>query len=170
MITELVVLSAAHCFTHVNESDLRIAIGARHSNFTAMTTTDDAARVFEVSQVVRHPLYLDKVGNYGSDIALVELSRSVALSDDFHPACIDWRLDDITSDLARNRLGTVVGMGVTENDTNSEIIRMARLPVVSNEDCVKVQPEDFKKFVTFTTFCAGWGMERRCATVTAAVE
>jgi secreted trypsin-like serine protease len=48
-------------------------------------------------------------------------------------------------------------MGITENDTNSEVIRLAKLPVVSNEDCVRLQPKDFQKFVTFTTFCAGWG-------------
>lgn len=51
----------------------------------------------------------------------------------------------------------IAGMGVTENDTSSVEVRMVRLPVVSNEECARLQPKDFQKYVTFTTFCAGWG-------------
>jgi hypothetical protein len=156
LITESVVLSAAHCFTHVNETDVKIAIGKRHSGY-AVTDDDKLAQFFDVVRIIRHPLYLDRLGNYGSDIALVQLNVSVTLSDDIHPACIDWDLDDITSHLTRSRVGMLVGMGITENDTNSEMVRLAKLPVVSNEDCVRLQPVDFQKFVTFTTFCAGWG-------------
>lgn len=154
LISELVVLSAAHCFANINESDVRIVIGKRHSNFTAFSD-ETAAQYFSVSRIFRHPLYLDRLGNYGSDIALVELNQNVALSDEIHPACIDWELDDVTSHLTRN--GIIVGMGITENETNSDVIRMAELPVVSDEECIRKQPKDFQKFVTFTTFCAGWG-------------
>lgn len=156
LITELAVLSAAHCFAHANESDVKIVIGKRRSNFT-LSDDEAFAQFFDATRIVRHPLYLDKVGNYGSDIALVELNQTVVLSDDIQPACIDWELDDITSHLTRNQMGTIVGMGITENETNSEVIRMAQLPIVSNEDCIRLQPQDFQKFVTFTTFCAGWG-------------
>lgn len=156
LISESVVLSAAHCFAHVNETDVKIAIGKRHSRFTR-SDDDKLAQFFDVVRIIRHPLYLDRLGNYGSDIALVQLNASVTLSDDIHPACIDWDLDDITSDLSRHNVGMIAGMGITENDTNSEVVRMAKLPVVSNEDCARLEPKDFQKFVTFTTFCAGWG-------------
>ena len=156
LITELVVLSAAHCFTNINESDVKIVIGKRYSNFT-MFSDESLAQVLNAARIIRHPLYLDKIGNYGSDIALVELNQSVALSNEIHPACIDWDLDDITSHLTRNQVGIIVGMGITENETNSDVIRMTRLPIISNEDCIKQQPKDFQKFITFTTFCAGWG-------------
>lgn len=156
LITEQVALSAAHCFTNLNESDVKIVIGKRHSNFT-LFSDEKSAQVFDVARIIRHPLYLDKIGNYGSDIALVELNQTVALSNEIHPACIDWELDDITSHLTRNQVGTIVGMGITENETSSDVLRMIRLPIVSNEDCIKQQPKDFQKFVTFTTFCAGWG-------------
>lgn len=154
LVSELAVLSAAHCFTSTHESDVKVVIGKRLSNFTAV---EEFAQFFDVSRIIRHPLYLDKLGNYGSDIALVELNQSVALSDDIHPVCIDWDLDDITSHLTRNQMGIIVGMGITENDTKSDEIRIAQLPVVSNEDCIKRQPRDFQKYITFTTFCAGWG-------------
>lgn len=156
LISELALLSAAHCFANVNEADLKIAIGKRHINFTVLPD-EPLVQFFDAAHIFRHPLYLDKIGNYGSDIALVELNQSVALSDDIHPACIDWELDDITAHLSRDQIGTIVGLGISENDTNSDAIRMVRLPIVSNEECVKRQPKDFQKFVTFTTFCAGWG-------------
>lgn len=151
------MLSAAHCFAEVNESDVKIVVGKRLSNFTASSADEMLAQFFDVARIIRHPLYLDRIGNYGSDIALVELNGTVTLSDDIHPACIDWELDDITSHLTRNQMGIIVGMGITENDTTSEEIRMIRLPIVANEECVKKQPKDFQKYVTFTTFCAGWG-------------
>lgn len=44
---------------------------------------------------------------------------------------------------------------VTENDTFSDVIRVAQLNVVSTEACIKRQPRAFQKFITFTTFCAG---------------
>lgn len=154
VVSELAVLSAAHCFTSVEESDVKVVIGKRYSNFTAL---EESAQFFDVARILRHPLYLDKVGNYGSDIALVALNQTLELSDDIHPVCIDWDLDDITSHLTRNQMGIIVGMGITENETNSDVIQMTQLPVVSNEDCIKRQPKDFQKYVTFTTFCAGWG-------------
>lgn len=154
LVSELAVLSAAHCFASTEASDVKVVIGKRHSKFEA---EERIAQYFDVSRIVRHPLYLDKIGNYGSDIALVELNRAVTLSDDIHPVCIDWNLDDITFHLTRNQIGLIAGMGITENETNSDVIRMAQLPVVSNDDCIKRQPKDFQKYITFTTFCAGWG-------------
>lgn len=156
LITESVVLSAGHCFTGVTEKDVKIAIGKRRSVF-AISSDEIFAAVFDIVRIIRHPLYLDKVGNYGSDIALVKLNASVEMSDDIHPACIDWNLDDITSQLSNSHVGIITGMGITENDTNSDLLRLAKLPVVANEECVRQEPKDFQKFVTFTTFCAGWG-------------
>lgn len=156
LITESVVLSAAHCFVDADESRVKIAMGKLHANITTLPD-EPLAVVFGVARIVRHPLYLDKLGNYGSDIALVELNQSVILSDDLHPACVDWELSDITANLANKAIGTIVGLGISENDTNSDSLRMAQLPVVANEECVKLQPRDFQKYVTFTTFCAGWG-------------
>lgn len=157
LISESVILTASHCFNNLNESDVKFAVGKLLSNYTINTMLEPNARIYDVKRIIRHPLYLDKIGNYGSDIALVELNASIPLSDEIHPVCIDWDLDDITSHLSHSQMGVIVGMGINENDTNSQHIRMVKLPVVSNEDCVKKEPRDFQKYVTFTTFCAGWG-------------
>lgn len=47
-------------------------------------------------------------------------------------------------------------MGVTEDETQSDQMRVAQLPVVSDTSCIESQEKDFKKYITFTSFCAGW--------------
>lgn len=153
LISEFAIVSASHCFSGLNESDVKIAIGKRYSNIT-IYSDETSAVIFTASRIYRHPMYLDKIGNYGQDIALVELGELVKLNDEIHPICIDWQNDD-DNNLAENQLGIVVGMGVTENDTFSDIIRMATLQVMPTKDCINKQPKDFRKYITFTTFCAG---------------
>lgn len=152
LITDSVVVSAAHCFTGLKESDVKFAIGKRYSNISIRTDEEPNAKTFDVKRIFRHPMYLDNLGNYGQDIVLVELNEIIQLSEDIHPICIDWDgIDSVTA----NQSGILVGMGVTENDTFSDVVRMTSLNVVSTEDCIKKQPKDFQKFITFTTFCAG---------------
>lgn len=43
-----------------------------------------------------------------------------------------------------------------ENDTFAEELKVTRLPVVSDEKCLEQQKHDFKKYVTYTSFCAGY--------------
>lgn len=97
-----------------------------------------------------------RYGNYGSDIALLELDGNVDLNSFFLPACIDWHLDDITSHLSHTNLGYVAGMGVSEDNMFSDRLKMTTLPVASDEKCMEKQAQDFRKYLTFTTFCAGW--------------
>lgn len=151
LISESVIISASHCFSGLNESDVKIGIGKRYSKIEIQSDEIDG-KIFSVSRIHRHPMYLDRNGNYGQDIALVELIERVELSENIHPICVDWQSNDIVGD---NQLGIVVGMGVTENETFSDIIRMAKLQVVSTENCISKQPKDFQKYITLTTFCAG---------------
>jgi hypothetical protein len=152
LISESVVISAAHCFAGLNESDVRFALGKRYSNITIRPSDEAIAKVFSVKHIHRHPMYLDSLGNYGQDVALVELDGRIEINEDIHPICIDWEGID---GVAENQMGILVGMGVTENETFSEEIRVAQLSVVSTEECIRKQPRDFQKFITFTTFCAG---------------
>lgn len=156
LITESIILTVSHCFNGVSEANVRFALGRIYSNYS-IQPDEENAKMYDVTKITRHPLYMDKIGNYGSDIALVELNETVTLNDFIHPVCIDWDLDDITSHLKQDQLGLVMGMGVTENDTFSDTIRVIKLPVLSNEECIRRQPQDFQKYVTFTTFCGGFG-------------
>lgn len=48
------------------------------------------------------------------------------------------------------------GLGLTENDTFSKTLRVTSLRIVSEEKCRESHTKDFRKYLTYTTFCAGW--------------
>ncbi|RZB39248.1 Trypsin, Ldl recept a, and/or Sushi domain containing protein, partial [Asbolus verrucosus] len=153
LITEKIVLTAAHCTWEMKKELLQVALGKHYSDYHKL---EDYVQIRNISKIIRQPLYQDLVGNYGSDIAILVLSNPAEFSPVIRPACIDWELDDITDHLTKNNLGLIAGMGVTENDTSSEQLRATYLPVVDDTECIKQQKKDFKKYITFTSFCAGW--------------
>lgn len=148
LISDLVVITAAHCVWNLTADSISLLIGAAEHSQTG--------RYHGVQSIHMHPLYLDKYGNYGSDIALLQLVAPVELSDDILPVCMDWKLDDITAHLSHRSIGIVMGMGTSEFGDRAERLRAATLRVASNAHCLTHQKRDFQKFVTFTTFCAGW--------------
>jgi secreted trypsin-like serine protease len=143
-------LTAAHCVWEIQATDMMIVFGEQQN---LMAGNPDAYRL---KRVIPFPLYRDKAGNYASDIALLEVTGSVEFSESVHPVCMDWTLDDITSHLSHDSVGMVMGMGLTEEDKFSNVVKATRLPVVANGKCLEDQDEDFRKYVTFTAFCAGW--------------
>lgn len=48
-----------------------------------------------------------------------------------------------------------MGNGLNETMISGNLKTMT-LPVISNINCVAMQSMDFKKFVSISTFCAGW--------------
>lgn len=47
-------------------------------------------------------------------------------------------------------------MGVTENETFSSTLRMTTAEFVSEEICREQVKRDFRKYLTYSSFCAGW--------------
>lgn len=154
LISEASVITAAHCVWNLQPQQVIIGLGNTRAHYNS--SEDRFVDYYKARNIVKHPLYLDKHGNYGSDIALIEISGNVPFTDFIRPICIDWELDDITSHLADQSLGIAIGLGVTEHMRYSDELRALSLPVVSNERCAEAQKPDFRKFITFTTFCAGW--------------
>ncbi|XP_068910164.1 modular serine protease-like isoform X2 [Tenebrio molitor] len=153
LITERIVLTAAHCTWNSYEEILRIGLGKHYSDYYK---EEDYAQIVNISKIIRQPAYQDLAGNYGSDIAILVLTGSVDFSPVIRPTCIDWNLDDITEHLSHNKLGLIAGMGVTENNTFSTRLRGTYLPVIESGHCIEKQKKDFKKYISFTSFCAGW--------------
>lgn len=154
LISEVVLITAAHCTWNVKPSNIRIALGSSRIQFN--DSDSSFIRRYAVNQVVMHPLYLDRHGNYGSDIALIEIVGFVRFSELLSPVCVDWNLDDITSHLSDQSVGLVVGLGLNENLVYSDSLKVATMPVVENRKCTESHSNDFRKYITFTTFCAGW--------------
>lgn len=154
LISESVIMTAAHCVWKFNVEDLRIVFG------NIMTEYEDGSDLFvrhyTVARVIVHETYLDQFANFGSDIALIEMSKPVEIDEINSPVCINWNLDDITSHIKGEEMGTVIGLGTFENATIGTSLRVTRMPIISNQQCVDRQPPAFRKYVTFTNFCAGW--------------
>lgn len=154
LISEAVAVTAAHCVWKVKAEDLQVGLGNLKTQYD--DPDDFGARYYGVREIIIHPNYLDQYGNYGSDIALIEISKTVELDETIMPVCIDENLEDITSHLASESQGIIVNLGTTENSSAKEFLHVLKIPVISNQKCIDETPIAFRKFVTFTTFCAGW--------------
>uniref|UniRef100_A0A8D8RKK6 Serine protease gd n=1 Tax=Cacopsylla melanoneura TaxID=428564 RepID=A0A8D8RKK6_9HEMI len=53
-------------------------------------------------------------------------------------------------------LGTVIGWGYDEHNRVTEELKMAHMPVVSNEQCLRSYPNFFSQFTSDGTYCAGF--------------
>ncbi|XP_046386810.1 modular serine protease-like [Ischnura elegans] len=153
LVAENIVLTAAHCVWEVKTDAMVAALGKYHRDYTRR---QELTQIKELKEIIMNPSYLDRQGNYESDIALLVLSSPVTLTAVAQPVCLDW--DDLREnlDLSPPSIGTVVGWGVTENDTPSEIPRKANLPVINFNQCLQDLPQDFAKYIRSTTFCAGY--------------
>lgn len=47
-------------------------------------------------------------------------------------------------------------MGLTENDTFSSVLKVTTAKIISEDECRQNQKRDFYKYLTYTSFCAGW--------------
>ncbi|TGZ55686.1 hypothetical protein DBV15_01391 [Temnothorax longispinosus] len=73
------------------------------------------------------------------------------------PVCVPWHSDETLLEYQRNGgLGLVAGMGLTENDTFSPVLRVTTMKIIYDDECRQNQNRDFRKYLTYTSFCAGW--------------
>lgn len=149
LVSEAAVITAAHCVFNAAAESLRIVLGATTSKLEDSPAMQHALKA---KRIVLHPLYLDRFGNYGSDIALVEFGLRVELSEHVLPIC----LDRSATALDRHSIGVVVGLGLTEHFEYSEKLLLTTAPVVEYSKCAAFTSFDFRKYISFTTFCAGW--------------
>lgn len=84
--------------------NIKVAFGKYHSDFHKR---QPITQIKNVKRVIIQPLYQDRTGNYGSDLAVLVLSDAVKLSSDIHPACIDWNARDTIYHFQNNSIGLV---------------------------------------------------------------
>ncbi|XP_066998504.2 modular serine protease [Anabrus simplex] len=153
LVNEYAVVTAAHCVWKVTPESLKVAFGKFYRDFEKV---QELTQIRNIKEIIMQPAYQDQGGNYGSDLAVLALSSPVEFTTVVRPICIDWKLEHMNTDIVENNTGVVVGWGVNENDTFSDTLRMTRLQIAGDERCIQEQPRDFKKYVTYTTFCAGF--------------
>ncbi|XP_049855169.1 limulus clotting factor C-like [Schistocerca gregaria] len=153
LISSQVVLTAAHCLWRLEPPNLRVALGKHyrkysiHSNFT---------QIRDVQDLILPPTYQDQEGHYASDLALVVLAAPANFSAAVQPVCIDWELRHMDRQLAPGSIGQAAGWGMNEYDDFADTLHVVDMPVIDDRRCIEEQERDFRKYVRYTTFCAGY--------------
>lgn len=151
LISETVLVTAAHCVWKSKAEDLLVAVGNVRTEYDH--PDDYLARYYVVNEIKTYINYLDQLSNYEADIALIELTQRVDVDKIIFPVCIDWNLDDVKSQETTEEMGFAVSL---KNSTSNGALHVTKMPIVPDEQCVAKQSPEFRKYLTFTKFCAGW--------------
>lgn len=150
IISEYIILTAAHCVWDTNVESIRIGFGEWSDDQQKFNFSIGIRRKFV------HPLYLDYEGHFTADIALLVLRKPVKFTRILAPICIDWELEDMSSHVKPTTIGYIMGLGRTEHNKTADKIQVIAVPVITNTQCISNVRDDFKKHVTPTIFCGGW--------------
>nr|XP_055059391.1 serine protease 56 [Misgurnus anguillicaudatus] len=137
------VLTAAHCFAGSRSESYWTAVVGEFD----LTKTDPDEQTMKVNRIITHPKFNPKTFN--NDIALVELSSPVILSERVKPVCLPSHLDP--------PIGTsclVAGWGsLYEDGPSADVVMEAKVPLLSQTTCRSALG---KELLTNTMFCAGY--------------
>ncbi|XP_021712353.1 limulus clotting factor C-like [Aedes aegypti] len=131
LVHKYLVLTAAHCVTQrsskkpLAQGDILVKVG----RFDISEQQEEQGRDHEVEQVLPHRDY--KPLSFENDIAILKLKVPVIFTLLVQPICL-WKRDDgIILPNVYRMPGTVVGWGLTENNTVASTLNQAQMPVVS---------------------------------------
>ncbi|KAF9824800.1 hypothetical protein SFRURICE_019847 [Spodoptera frugiperda] len=133
LISGRYALTAAHC-----GPDCKLAEGG------GQDCTDGVTRV-PIEKIIPHPNYSFSANDKRNDIALIKLKELAPYSDFIRPICLPTK--DINLSSNRNDYFTmiVVGWGVTEKKTYSDVKLEVKVPYVPLEQC-RAYYDKFKLF------------------------
>ncbi|XP_029343478.1 serine proteinase stubble isoform X2 [Acyrthosiphon pisum] len=156
LVSKNKVITAAHCVTQklndavFNSTKLVVYLGKYHQ----LQYSDELG--VQIKQVIRikvYPTY--NSSSYFGDIAMLTLSSDAEFTNYVTPVCLWEERSDDLDDIVEKE-GTVVGWGFDENNTPTEELKMAKMPVVSQQTCLWSYPQFYSEFTSDKTFCAGF--------------
>ncbi|KAF3699285.1 Serine protease 56 [Channa argus] len=124
------------------ESCIRIMVGEFD-----ITKTDPDEQVLKVNRIIPHPKFNPKTFN--NDIALVELTSPVVLSERVTPVCLPSGIEPPTGSPC-----LVAGWGsMYEDGPSADVVMEAKVPLLPQSTCKSALG---KELVTHTMLCAGY--------------
>ncbi|XP_077370410.1 uncharacterized protein prss56 [Festucalex cinctus] len=137
------VVTAAHCFAGSRSESYWTAVVGEFD----ITKTDPDEQVLKVNRIIPHPKFNPKTFN--NDIALVELTSPVVLSDRVTPVCLPSGIEPPTGSPC-----LVAGWGsLYEDGPSADIVMEAKVPLLPQNTCKNALG---KELVTNTMLCAGY--------------
>jgi len=97
-----------------------------------------------------HKYWNTDVLSYDGNIAILELTNEVQFNNYIRPIC----LADDESDMAEISTGTVIGFGITENGTISDVAKKLEIPITDYHSCTE-NSLDHQRIASVKTFCGG---------------
>ncbi|XP_019712348.1 uncharacterized protein prss56 isoform X2 [Hippocampus comes] len=137
------VVTAAHCFAGSRSESYWTAVVGEFD----ITKTDPDEQVLKVNRIIPHPKFNPKTFN--NDIALVELTSPVVLSDRVTPVCLPSGMEPPTGSPC-----LVAGWGsLYEDGPSADTVMEAKVPLLPQNTCKNALG---KELVTNTMLCAGY--------------
>ncbi|CAH2248584.1 limulus clotting factor C-like [Pararge aegeria] len=157
LISENVVLTAAHCVTQRGSEqpypakNIRAALGRYNLIGSEMNSQEK-----KVDSIIISDRYLH--ANLYNDLALLKLKSAVQLTSHVQPVCLWHRT---AGSAAANRpaedeiIGTLAGWGFSDDDSLSPTLQQVNLPMVAAITCIKSN-KAFALLLSRNDFCAGY--------------
>lgn len=152
IISDLYILTAAHCFENLRPSNYLIGVGSNDLSATVK---------HEVEEIKVHPNYDNH--QFYNDIALVRLKKKLTFNEAVRPICLpfDYLSSQSTSIKSPyNETVTISGWGFTEyNGQRSRILLKADLNLMPREMCnqtySRLESRRISRGITDDFICAG---------------
>ncbi|KAF2895588.1 hypothetical protein ILUMI_10583 [Ignelater luminosus] len=164
LINNRYVLTAAHCITNIPpEMKLKSVRLGEHTiseeidceGLMASEYCADRPVDLGIEEQIVHEMYHPRNRNHAYDIALLRLKENVTFTDFIKPVCLPISIDfEKSLSYTNNRL-TVVGWGVTENNTESDVKLKTEVPLVPNSKCFPIYKEKLNVQLEDSQLCAG---------------
>ncbi|KAI0238021.1 hypothetical protein LSAT2_011342 [Lamellibrachia satsuma] len=137
------VVTAAHCVDFWEAADLSVMLG-KHN----ISKTEAGEKTIVVKTIILNDKYNSSTNDY--DIALLELTQAVVLSNHIHPACLP------KADIAAETYCFATGWGTTDPkiSTNPDILSQVLLSTINQSLCQR--PDWLGNQVTDNMLCAGY--------------
>ncbi|TNN67800.1 Serine protease 56 [Liparis tanakae] len=137
------VVTAAHCFAGSRSESYWTAVVGEFD----ITKDDPDEQVIKVNRIIPHPKFNPKTFN--NDIALVELTSPVVLSNRVTPVCLPSGMEPPTGSPC-----LVAGWGsLYEDGPSANVVMEAKVPLLPQSTCKSTLG---KELVTNTMLCAGY--------------
>jgi len=153
LVTKSHIITAGHCATKPRRKEPRdvdslvIYLGRFYLH---RLTQGIQERL--VANIIPHPEFNPQ--KLSNDIALVKFTEPVEITDYVRPICLWQGSPDL--DAVISQLGSVVGWGIDETGKLTEQLMQAKMPVVSQETCLRSVPSFYPQFTSDRTYCAGF--------------
>lgn len=160
MISNELVLTAAHCITKIKLKIERVRLGEWNTSTTLDCLIDDPqtcmpkALNIGIKRIFVHENYEPDSKDQNDDIALIQLKTKVTFNDYIKPVCLPLHGDIRNKNNFDGEVFVANGWGKTENDSRSNVKLKVNLPYFPQQKCIKIY-EKFGKNITDKQMCIG---------------